>query len=273
MLLSLGKHQQTMDRLRSYVSRALTYPLVVLIGVVVVSAILSIYVLPQMSGVYDMLGELMLKPATPVFRRPRSLPTMPVTTATLIAVGPYLPALAIAALGSLLLLPPAVFLLRLARLDAAAADRLILPLPLIGPALRHSAIARFTHILSISVRAGVNLPEALRLSADTVGYPRLRADAHLVASTLESGRTADEVTATRILPPTLLAALSAGSASASLPDTLEALAHLHRQQAELRSQRIPLFLLPFTLLLLAALVALLLVAVVSPLSEALKILS
>lgn len=263
-----------MDRLRASVSRALTYPLVVLTGVVVVGAILAIHVLPQLSSVYDMLGGLMLGPSAGTPFGPRRSPlSMPFATTAVIAVGPYLPAIALVALGLLLLLPPAVFLLRLARLDTAAADRLLLPLPLIGPALRHSAIARFTHILSISVRAGVNLPEALRLSADTVGYPRLRADAHLIASTLESGRTAGEVAATQILPPTLLAALSAGSASASLPDTLEALAHLHRQQAELRSQRIPLFLLPFTLLLLAALVALLLVAVVSPLTEALKILS
>ena len=56
----------------------------------------------------------------------------------------------------------------------------------------------------------------------------------------------------------------------NLADTLSMLALLHQQQAELRASRVPILLLPIALLLLSGIVALLMAAIVAPLTNALR---
>lgn len=273
LLLSLGRHQLSLDRLRASVTRAMIYPFVLFIGITAIGALIATFVLPQMVDVYKMLSTQTFV-SQPY---PKGLPPpqvrIPWSTQLVMVSAPYLPLIAVSLIGVLLSVPIVTGLLRIFRLDTVVADRLVLPLPLLGPALKHSALARFADSLSISVRAGVNLPEALRLSADVVGYPRLQADAQHLAAMLEAGRTdpsAPPALQPRLIPPTLISAILAPSSSTSLADTLEALAQLHRQQSELRSQRIPLLLLPLALLFLAAIVALLMAAVIAPMSQSLR---
>jgi type II secretory pathway component PulF len=264
MLLSLGRHQQTSQRLRSTLHRSAFYPLIVITALAVVAAFTAHFVLPQMADMMTQFGNFRA-PANPW--RARTPPVaigVPAPTAAVIAAGPYVPLVALLLAGSLLLIPPLTFLLRRSGWDVRLADALVLRLPLIGSALRFSALGRFTEILAISTRSGLNLPDGARLAAGTVGYPRLIADADSLATAIESGQSPNSVAPLRLLPQTLLSALASASQTAALPGTLDALAELYREQAELRASRIPIVLLPVLLLIIALLVAALLAAVVLP---------
>lgn len=274
LLLSLGKHQELAARMRALVGKALAYPMVVFAGVLVVAGLMGSYVLPTMTATYTMMAAQSVKMAQAWrFRSgaPQYSGELPLPTQLVIAIGPYLPAVVITLMAIMVLVPVAAFVLRMLRMDGVAADVVGLRLPVVGQAMRHSALARFLDSLTVSTMAGVDLPRGLRLSAAVLGYPRITADADKLAAALEAGRPANSVGAMRLLPESLPDAISASSDTATLGVTLEALAVLHRQQAELRAQRIPLILVPLAVLAVGLLVAVLLAAVLTPLGSMLRL--
>jgi type II secretory pathway component PulF len=266
LLLSLGCHQRTTEQLKSALARSLSYPLILLAGVCVVTAFVSALILPQMRQVYALFWEASQVRLT--WNAPRSSMSFPLVSGGVMAVGPYLPFLAGTAFVGLLLIPVLIPVLRAARLDVVVADWLC-RLPVVGPAIRFAAIARFADALAVGVGAPVDLPRALRLAGGVVGYPRLVADAGRLATAVEEGRSVAGVQ-TKMLPAAFAAVIASAGATASLPESLEALALMYRQQAELRSQRIPLVLLPLALLAIGGIIAILVAAIMLPLSTMLR---
>lgn len=269
MLLSLGRHQITLDRMRQQISRALFYPMVLVVALALLATLLGSYVLPQMARIYPLFTDKAIYNNFSRWRGPAVTLTLPASTQYVMAISPYIPLIALSLVAAILCLPVLMVVFRVLRLEPVLADRVVIRLPLIGPAIKQSALTRYTDILAISVRAGLDLPAALRLAGDTVGYPRLRSDSAGLASTLETGSPLSHYTP-RLIPQTTLAALSLNVPGASLSDTLSLIALLHQQQAEVRASRVPIVLLPVALLLLAGLTALLMAAVVAPLTTALR---
>lgn len=265
LLLTLGRHQRTSDDLRAALSRALTYPLTLLAGTCVVAACVARFVLPQMARVYDTSAASVGLTRWSWSAPP---PRFPVLTTLVIAVGPYLAYAAALLAVVLLLVPVALPFLRRAKLDAKLAD-MASRLPLWGPAIRASAVARFADALAVCVSAPADLPRALRLAGGVVGYPRVIADAEALAAAVESGRSPRDAV-TRLLPRTLPEVIAGAAENAALPESLEALALLYRQQAEAKAQRIPVVLLPIALAVVGFVVAILLMAITLPLSYMLR---
>lgn len=274
LLLSLGQHQELTSKLRDNLSRQLAYPMVVLFGVLVVAALIGSFVLPQMMAVYESTAQMARDyglRSSPLWGGARSpLPQLPFSTTLVMSISPYLPWLAVTGVGLLVLTPVVLRGLKIARLDGVMADAVGMRLPLVGAVLRHSALSRFTDALGVATLAGLDLPRGLRLAGAMVRYPRISADAEQIARSLEAGN-APAAARTTVVPRTTLEAIGASSKSATLGLTLETLALLHRQQAELRAHRVPLVLVPLMMLLLGGLLAVLLAAVLAPLGHMMRI--
>jgi type IV pilus assembly protein PilC len=160
-------------------------------------------------------------------------------------------------------------LLRVRGRDRAAIDLLVLPLPLVGPALRLNLIARWCDAARIGVDAGLDLPAAIDLAGDAVGSPRLRRDGAALIDQLSAGRPLSG-TPVRMLPPTVPAAIELASGHHDLPSTLRTLSDLYERQADVRVNAIPAVLTPLLVLFIAASVGLVIVALLMPFASVLN---
>ncbi|MFT3789294.1 MAG: type II secretion system F family protein [Tepidisphaeraceae bacterium] len=257
VLLTVGRHLTLVERLKSELTRALSYPLVVLIAIVALAAFLTHLVLiPLRAMLVRMLGTRLPDWSSGSSRRNYDPPTVPWVTDIAIFFGHWMPwVLGVLVIGALLawLMRPA---LRRSGTDVRLRD-FAARLPLIGPALRDSLIARWCSVAQIGVNAGVDLPAAIEMASTAIGSPALRADGALLAGAVERGdedSMRHRPTGLRMMPPIVPSTIVASSRVGSLNDALTVLSEDFRQQAEVRASRLPTILLPILLIVLAALV-------------------
>jgi type II secretory pathway component PulF len=271
VLLNLGRHMEMVQRLRSLLWRALSYPLVVLVALAVVLTFLGLYVLPQFEQLYaGFMGDAR---ALGVMRSrwygtPPPSSSMPWPTEVLFAVSKVVPQVGSAVLVLLLAVPVVWALLRLKGWDVHVVDRVALGLPLVGRALRLNLVARWCHALRIGVAAGLDLPAAIALAGDAVRSPRLRGDGERLIRQLEAGQpmtaAARELS---LLPATVPAAIELAAGHHNLPDTLGSLSEMYERQAELRTSAVPAILTPLLVIGVACTVGFIILALMLPMAR------
>lgn len=166
-----GKLDEVLDRLAMYLDRdlaakrqvksALTYPIVVLVVTVIAMVVMALFVLPKFAGMYRSLGAEL------------PLPTRMLLSSTDFFTGnlPFLVAGAIA-----------TFLAAYAVIGGdhgkRRRDRLVMRLPVVGNLFHLISLERFCRVLAALARAGVPLPDAIEMSANstnnTVFIERMR---------------------------------------------------------------------------------------------------
>ncbi|MBC7782880.1 MAG: type II secretion system F family protein [Burkholderiales bacterium] len=248
VLHSFGRHLETVERIKSELWRACAYPMVVLLAFAGLMIFLSYSVLPQY---YEMISSFMRQPFDR--RNPtREVLSVPIPTGAMILfiLGRAMPLL----LGGLLAAIFGVFgvwaVLRGSGREGKWLDTFVLRFPLVGRALRHSYITRWTDTLAIGVRAGLDLPRALELAGQVIAIPSLQADSAALVNQLQLGQPLDQTPALRRLPVSIPAAIELASRHGNLPDVLERMARQLEKQTEQRIRLIPATLLPALVILI-----------------------
>ena len=247
VLFGLGRHLDLVQRLRSTLWRALSYPLLVLVSLGCLLSFLGIWVLPQFQKIY---AEFRI--------------SLPASTEALLSLSRIAPALLIAMLALLVVVP--VLWRGLQRLGYSihVAERIFVPVPLIGPVLRFNLVARWCDAMRVAVEAGLDLQAAFDLAADATRSSRLARDGIEMASTLSQGMPLTSAR-TRLLPATVPAAMQFASGHHDLPSTLNTLSDMYQRQAELRLNALPGILTPILVLLIAIIVGFVVIALLAPL--------
>jgi type IV pilus assembly protein PilC len=268
MLLNIGKHAEMIQRLRQMLWRTMSYPLAMLIGFSAVASFIGWVVLPQMAEIIwnfkQSVGKHMSwwgrgNPPPPI--------EMPPVSVLMMYVGRIMPFVLL----SLILLIFVAWLIRSfsdrSGLKKWAIDNLILPLPIIGPALKWNLLARWCNAVRIGVDASLDLPKAIELADASIASPRLQNDGALLVSTLRSGSAPGTISASQLslLPASVPATLDYASRSGTLPLALSTLSQMYQQQAELRMASIPTILTPILVIPMAVLLGLELLSVIMPL--------
>ncbi|MEM6560670.1 MAG: type II secretion system F family protein [Planctomycetota bacterium] len=249
VLLGLGQHLDLRARLRSAVWRALTYPVVLLVALLLVGGFITLVVMPQFQAVFDDFDV-----------------ELPAITKLVLAVGEWFPV--VLGVGLVVLIGwPLVYGAFLARGRGQVwVEQTLMRVPLIGPVFRYGLVARWLNAAEVGVRGGLDLPAALQLADDAVGSPRLTRDSTLVRAAIERGGAPDDHAGhLRTLPPAVPAAMTLAAEQADLPRTLQTLSDLYRRRAEQAVQRLPLVLLPILLGVISLVVGVLLIALLAPL--------
>lgn len=237
VLLNLGRHLELVARLRASIWSAAAYPLTVMAGLLIVLIFIGHFILPQFQEMYD-------KWYTP-------LPTITRLVFGVAKITPYLIGLAVVLFVGM---PLVWVVLRGMRLDRAAAD-LALPLPMIGGILKRNLIARWCGAMKLGIQGAMDLPGAVKLASDVVASPALRRDGARILFQLEAGRHLDEPDMrTLILPKTLLAIIQLAADRNDLPTSLDTLATMYQQQADMRLATLQATLTPALIIGVAVLV-------------------
>jgi type II secretory pathway component PulF len=251
VLLALASHLQTTHELRQAIWRAVSYPLVVLASAAVVLIFLSMAVVPV---VREVIGEMLDDIEMPaisrvVFAAADAVPTLLIVTLVVIVA-----AVAWWRWQSRLGRTPAI-------IDAA-----LVPLPLIGPVLRHSLAARWCEGVRLAVESASPLGDAMRLAAEATGSPSLIHDAKILAQSHEAGRPVAEAVGLKILPATIPLAIDFAITRGELAPALTALRDTHQQQTRHRIAVLQAGLRPILVVLLAVVIGLIIAALLLPLN-------
>lgn len=237
------RRQRNSAALRS----ALIYPAVLLGATLLVLALLLSYVIPQFEA---------------MFRDARhELPAL--TQLVFGLAGGMGQGLWLLALLGLAAIP----LWRQARRDPDRARRIdaaLLRLPILGPLLKGLEGERIGFVLAGLLAAGVSLPDAVRHTADTLRNAKLSADLRQAAEKLRQGSGLASALGPEIpLPPLLLRLMALGEAGSALPATMRKAADWLERDSETRLRRLVALLEPAMVVILGALIAVVMVAVLS----------
>ncbi|MCF1182856.1 type II secretion system F family protein [Marichromatium gracile] len=104
-------------------------------------------------------------------------------------------------------------------------------LPISGRLIRDSALAFMTEYLSLLIRAGVNLSEALAVLEEAMRNPHYRGHLQRVREGIRNGsRLSDELQATGVFPRLMIRLVSVGEQSGNLDEQLDYLAVEYRRR-------------------------------------------
>lgn len=247
VLLNLGRHLEAVARLRQALWTTIAYPLFVLITFALLITFLAVSVLPEFEKIY---ADFHIR--------------LPVITEILISFGHAAPVLLVILLVVAIGGPVLWGILPAMGYGAAMVERLLLPLPLVGPILRDNLLARWCDAARIAVDAGMDLPSALSMAGEATRSGRLMRDGEALATALAAGQPLTSAR-TGLLPPSVPATLQFASGTNDLGTTLGALAELYQRQADLRLVALPGILTPVLVIILALLIGFVIIALLAPL--------
>jgi type IV pilus assembly protein PilC len=252
MLTSLNRHLDIAAQTRRIIFEAVAYPLVVLLlGLVIITAMFTI-VVPQFASIMlDMVGHTSELPllTQAMFKVPQE-------------VGPFWLGVAIFVGG--------IFILRwlLGRFAAGRTIResLLLNMPVLGHIYKSSILSRMAEAMAMMVAAGTDMPTALRLAAGSTGSERLIRDSEMLARGVEQGSGLMELGQyCRTIPRLFLYSIVLGSQRNELQDNLYSLGQMYSQQARSGQGRLQALLLPLMLILVGGLLGICILGLFLPL--------
>ena len=247
MLLNLSEHLRTLASLRAALWRALAYPLMVFVALCCVVVFLGGWVFPQFADIYRTWGTV-----------------LPWATQFMVDYSRHV-AVVFLVLGVLaILLAILSRVLRNSPLHQALRDNVVMRLPLVGPVISRSLVARWCDAVRLGVVGGMDLPRAMRTAGDAVGSARLADDGNRMAAKLEGGQPLSSNETFAVMPPTVPAAIELSSRHGGLAETLGTLAHMYQEQAQAKVGIIPAVLTPMLLTLLTGVIGFIILAMFLP---------
>jgi type IV pilus assembly protein PilC len=149
----LGQLSEYLERdiaAKRQVKSALTYPTVVIIVAFIAVIVMSVFVLPKFTGLYASLGA-----------------KLPLPTRMLIAFTDFMTAYWLYVLGAVALIVIMFFAAAGGARGKSRRDSIAMKLPVIGNLFQLISLERFCRVLASLSSAGVPLPTAIGLSADS----------------------------------------------------------------------------------------------------------
>ncbi len=240
------------QKLKSKIKSAMTYPTVVLVIALGITAFLMATVIPQFEKLFkDMLGKNAQLP--PITRFVVGISNNFVTYAVPIVFG-------IVAL---------VFLVRLlgkTEKGRYAIDLFKLKMPVFGEIIRKGAIARSTRTLGTLMQSGVPVLQALDIVRDTSGNAVIaKAYQDIHDSVKEGENMTPPMEASGQFPPMVVSMVDVGEETGSLPDMLTRVANTYDGEVDDAVNAMTSIIEPIMIVFLAGIVGTIVVAMFSPL--------
>lgn len=247
VLLNLGRHLETQERLRAALWKSVSYPLATFCGLLLITSCIGWGIMPQLQAMF--VGFRLEIPAMLrcVIWFGRMAPYLSISFGIALAL------ILIFWLGAGVLFPRTM-----------AGERFLPPIPLIGPVLRFNLISRWLDAVRMAGAAGLDFPAAVRLAGDSMRSAALTRDGARLTQAIASGMPAFDISF-QLLPVTISMAIEAAIRRGDLPAALETLCDLYRRQTELRLERIPAILSPLLIILIAIVICFVIGGVVLPL--------
>lgn len=144
-----------------------------------------------------------------------------------------------------------------------------LKMPIFGPVILKSVIARFTRTLSTLLEGGIPVVQALGSAGPTSGSDVLNETVQLATKRIEEGKSiASTLEKSTVFPPMVTHMIAVGEEAGSLPELLDKVAEFYEQEVETTTRGLNSLIQPIALVVIGLLIGGMLIALYTPIFTA-----
>lgn len=210
----LATYLERSDKLARKIKSIIAYPVFVLSFFVLVSLIMTIFVLPKFQAIFA--GQ-----------------ELPALTRYVFGTNAFILHHAIPIAAGIAAVVAVVALYIRTERGGLQADRLKLRIPLIGGIIRKYTVARFCRNLGIMLRGGVPVTTALDICTGVCANREIEAGLHRARAHIMDGESISDSLATQdVFPGLVIRMVRVGESSGRLPDVMEQVSDVYEDQVE-----------------------------------------
>jgi type IV pilus assembly protein PilC len=248
ILVRLSTYMEKAVKLKSKIKGAMIYPACIVGAAMIVTVVLLVWVIPVFADVFQSFGA-----------------ELPAPTQFVINLSDF----TIAHIWWILAAPIAAGLgIRYAYTKPQGRlfiDRSLLQVPVFGPLIRKSAVARFTRTLGTLVSSGVPILDALAITARTAGNKVIELAIMVARQSISNGRTiADPLIESKVFPPMVCQMISVGETTGALDSMLQKIADFYEDEVDNMVANLMSLLEPIVILFLGVVIGGLVISMYLP---------
>lgn len=255
VLLRLADMIENEVKLRGKIKSAMTYPIAVVVLVFLIMAAMLFFVVPQFATIFDTLGG-----------------TLPLPTRVLLMMSDFAKAY-----WWLILISAFAFRFFFKRwkktpAGRASVDAAKLRVPVFGTLFHKTAIARFSSTLSMLLRSGVPILQALEIVSETVNN-KVISDAVIdVQSSVREGESmAKPLGRHAVFPPMVVQMIAVGEETGQVDTMLEKVASFYNQEVEAAVDALTSLIEPLLIAVIGGCVGAAVIALYMPMFNVIKL--
>ncbi len=238
------------DTRRKVVS-AMTYPVIVVVFMLVILAGLLIFIVPMFTDIYANFGA-----------------SLPIQTRILIAISTTLSENFLAAFGLLILVLAVGWVLTLTQKGGIIWDSFKMKFPVLGQLHMDGMMNRFAKTFGILMGSGVPVLESINHCQRVVGNRVVKRALDDVKVMVKDGFAISvAMKKTGVFPPTLIQLVATGEETGEMDRLLERAAYFYEKQVEAIAERLTSLIQPMMIILLGVTVLVILVTIYLPIFQ------
>ncbi|WP_213875332.1 type II secretion system F family protein [Pseudomonas sp. dw_358] len=252
LLDRVATYKEKSEALRAKIKKAMTYPIAVVVVAIIVTGILLIKVVPQFQAVFSGFGA-----------------KLPAFTLMVVGLSEVVQEWYLAMLGGIV----ALFFIWKNALSRSEKlrdnlDRLLLKMPIIGPLMVKSSLARYARTLATTFAAGVPLVEALDSVAGATGNVVYRNAVLKIKQDVSTGMQLNfSMRTTGVFPSLAIQMTAIGEESGALDGMLERVAIIYEAEVDNMVDSMTSLMEPIIMSVLGVLVGGLVIAMYLPIFQ------
>lgn len=248
ILLHLAENLEKQSLLKSTIRSALAYPVIVIVAIISVIILMTIFVIPQLSGLYKNLGVEV----------PLSMKAMVLFSTFLTAYWPL-------AIGLFIVISYLFARWIKTENGRKITDDIILKMPIIGIVIRQSILTEFTRTLGLLVNTGSLIIDSLNQAADIVGNIHFQKAIIEVSNKVEKGVSLGEaMSGNSMFPKILVEMVRIGEHTGKVDESLTKVSEYFEREVQERVKTLTTAMEPVIMIVLGIGVAFLIISVITP---------
>ena len=249
LLDRLATYKEKMLAIKSKIKSALFYPVAVIVVAFIITAVIMIFVIPAFKQVFTSFGA-----------------DLPAPTLLVIAISDYFVAYWWAIFGSIGLTLYAFFYSwKRSETVQFAMDRLLLRVPLFGPIIRKSVMARWTRTLATMFAAGVPLVESLDSVGGAAGNIVYKIGTRQIQGEVSTGTSlTSSMQNTQLFPNMVVQMVAIGEESGALDSMLAKVADFFEAEVDDAVEALSSLMEPIIMVVLGTLIGGMVIAMYLP---------
>jgi type IV pilus assembly protein PilC len=248
ILNRLALYREKAEKLKAKVKSAMTYPVVVLIVAIGVTALLLLKVTPVFAKMFADFGS-----------------ALPAPTQFVVDMSEWLQAYIFHLLFGIAAFVASIIVSYRNPRGRVIWDKGLLFAPIIGPVLRKVAVARFTRTLGTMISSGVPILDALDVTAKTAGNRTVEAAIYYVRAKIAEGKNiAGPLMETKVFPSMVVQMIGVGEATGAMDAMLAKIADFYDDEVDTAVAGLTALIEPLMMVFLGAVVGGFLIAMYLP---------
>ncbi len=248
ILNRLAAYREKAEKLKRQVKGALTYPVVVMLVGVVVTAVLLLKVTPVFAKMFSDFGG-----------------TLPAPTQFVVDLSAWLQQYIFHIVGTVTVVGVICVAFYRNPRGRELFDKGILFAPIIGDVLRKVAVARFTRTLGTMISSGVPILDALDVTAKTAGNRTIEKGILYVRTKISEGKNiAGPLAETKVFPSMVVQMIGVGEATGAMDQMLNKIADFYDDEVDTSVAGLTALIEPIMMVFLGGVVGGFLIAMYMP---------